>query len=211
MNNKTNSMDKPSLHWSQNYMKKVWKIVNKNSKYNFSKKSSPYNNVPTLYEIEWLDFLPFFIGWAHSLFNASYVYGLIRSSSIFNTELYKYFRKKIFISIAIHFIFGPVLIFFLLFFSPLMDVTWETFSSTWSNFSNISFQDFVTNYVSNIIKPYFNGNGWWISLLIFAFGSCLNFSTLFTYSLLIDKNDDYMRLIFLQSDLEMKLTSFKKR
>lgn len=206
-----NIVDKPSLHWSKSYLKKVWKISNKNSKYNFSGKLSTYNKVPNYFYLDWKQFLPCFIGWCFSLYNASYAYGLIRSSTIFNIDLYKVFKKRVFISIATHYLFGPVFIFLVLFLTPLINVEWSVFSSTWGSLTKTNIATFISDFSTNIVKPYFNGSGWWVSLIILSFGSCFNFSSIISYLIINRKNDDYMRLIFLENELKMKLSNFKKR
>lgn len=211
MNSISNSMDKPSLHWSKSYFSKVSKMVDKNSKYNFSTRINAYKKVPSFYEISWKDFLPCFIGWCHSLFTLAYTYGLIRSTTIFNKDLYKKFRKKVIFSLLAHYIFGPMLIFCIFFFCPMISVSPSSYFSSWSELTKLPLNEWSNLFAKNVIEPVFNGNAWWIALLIFCFLSCLNVSTFITNMIFNKKNDSYMRLIFLEDNLKMKLTSFKKK
>lgn len=202
--------DKPSLHWSQDVMKKVNKQIQRNAKFNFSPNATVYKKVPSFYEIEWKDFLPLFLGWCHSLFMLSYTYGLIRSTTIFNKQLYKLFRNKLLLACLIHFIFGPILIFFLIFFTPLMAIESSQYYHIWGQLGKIPLNEWTIMYSEQVFLPYFNSNAWYICLSIFIFLPCLNVSTLLTSLIFNVKNDNYLKLFFLEDELKMKLTNFKK-
>lgn len=211
MNNLNNSVtDKPSLHWNKSYYNKVIKLTNKNSKINFSPSATVYDKMPSFYEISWLDFLPSFIGWCHALFNLAYTYGMIKSTTIFNKELYKRYKNKLMFCILGHFITCPVLILMVLLFTPLIDVKPDIYFSTMNNlFASLS-DVTIAAWSENIVKPFFNGMGWWVALLMLTFIPCLNISTFINYLLIGIVDDKFMKVIFLENELKMKISNFQK-
>lgn len=211
MNLNNVTVDKPSLHWSKKNHKKISKIINENSKYNFNLKKSIFKKLPPIFEVTWQDFLPIYIGWWHSLFSVCKSYGIIRSSSIFNKKLYKIFKLKQIFSVWIHIIFGPILLFLVIFLSPLLAVSADTYFNFLKEFNFNNFGDWFNQWLVIIVEPFFNSDAWWTLLLIIIFGSSFNISSLITYYIYYNKNDDYIRLIFLDNELKMKLTNFSKK
>lgn len=212
MNNIVNVQnDKPSLHWSKKYYDKVIKMVNKNSRRNYSSRERKKQLVCSYYEISWMDFLPSFIGWCHALFSLSVTYGIIRSTAIFNKELYKYYRNRFLLCILFHFIFGPILIFLIIFLTPLIDVPKDILFSSWNSlFKNLN-QESFSNFAEVVIKPYFVGKGWWISIILLTILPSINFCTFFNMIFVGKINDKYMKIIFLENELKMKTSNFTKK
>ena len=217
MQDKFANVDKPSLHWPEEYHYKVDKIIAKNKQLNSSDSVSVYNKVPCFFDIDWKDFLPFFIGWFHSLFAASKTYGIIRSTTIFNKELYRYFRMRMFFATLIHYIFGPVLIFVILFFCPMIGfASTNEFLDSWrkiieSFFSSGGQETAVKLFSETILRKFLTTDAWWITLLVFALAPCINISSLFSFYVLNPENDQWMKLIILENEMKMKLSNFEKK
>lgn len=206
-----NNHDKPSNHWAPRYKNKALSLVGKHSKFNFSKKRKIYQKLFNYMDLSWKDFLPFFIGWMHSLYSLSVAYGTIRSSSIFNKKLYRYFRNKFAWSLLIHVINGPVLCFLIIFFSPLINIKASDFFDAWSGIGKLPIYEALNNIINVIVIPYFSSSSWWITFLLLSFLSILNFSAIASFVLINWKQDKYIKLILLEDDLKMKLSNFIKQ
>ncbi|RXY96212.1 hypothetical protein D8X55_04425 [Malacoplasma penetrans] len=210
------SMDKPSLHWSNKYYSKVNKIISKNDEFNFSGKTIIFKKVPTYYKISILDFLPVFIGWFHSLFTTCRAYGMIRSSSVFHTPLYKYFKRRFLTSMFVHFITGPLLFFIILFFAPVISIPWSEYISSWSRAAGSFFsaggqEAGMTIFAQEIVVKFFSTSAWWVTLVIALCFNSLNVSTFVSSWCMNIHNNKWMKLIILENELKMKLSNFEKQ
>lgn len=217
MQDKVINVDKPSLHWPEEYHYKVDKVIAKNQRLNSSDEVSVYNKVPYFFDVSWIDFLPFFIGWFHSLLSSSKTYGIIRSTTIFNEGLYWYFKERIVWSTLIHYLFGPIAIFVILFFCPIVgyqdhNVFFENWKSVFDNFFTAGGQEQATKiFAEKILANFFQTDAWWVTLIFFAIAPCFNISTLFSYYFLNPENDQWMKLIILENEMKMKLSNFEKK
>lgn len=212
----SNINDKPSLHWSDKNINKIEKLIRKNNKFNYSDRNTAFLRVPHFYDISWKDFLPFFIGWIHALYSASVSYGMIKSSSVFNKSLYWTFKKRFALSLLFFYIFGPLAVAAILIFSPMIVIDSNTWLSSWLKaiklfFTTNSQQESFSVFSTQIIKPFFSTNAWWITIIIFGLGSCLNIPTFATFLIMNPENNDWMKLVFLENELKMKITSFEKK
>ncbi|MDE5767661.1 MAG: hypothetical protein K2H56_03855 [Malacoplasma sp.] len=216
MQDKVINVDKPSLHWPEEYHYKVDKIIARNERLNSSDEVSIYNKVPYFFDISWMDFLPCFIGWFYSLFASAKTYGIIRSTTIFNKELYWYFKKRMVWAGLIHVLFGPVLIFIILFFCPIVgypdhDVFFQNWKDVIDNFFSNGGQEQASKiFAETIIKNFIETDAWWITLIFFVFAPCFNISTLFSFYFLNPESDQWMKLIILENEMKMKLSNFEK-
>ena len=208
-----NVNDKPSLHWSTSIHKDVERAVTRNNIYNLAGKRKAYDKVPYFYHIKLRFFLPLFIGWFCSLLNISKCYGLIRSTTIFNKKLYKYFKRRFRFAIFIHYLFGPILFFLIFLLFPLLNN--PNIFDYWKQiilefFSYQMQQQALNDFTNLILNPFFNSDTWWITLVALAAIPCLNLSALFSLKLMNPKNDKWMQLMVLDNELKMKLSNFEK-
>lgn len=212
-----NINDKPSLHWSDKTLKKVEKIIRKNNKFNYSNRNTAFSKVPHFCEMSWKDFLPFFIGWFHALYSISVAYGMMKSSSVFNKALYINLKNKFALCMTFFYIFGPLAVFSILVFGPMAVLNDKAWLDGWGK----TLQEFFTDqaysqkialmtFNEQIITPFFTTNAWWVTLLIFAFVPCINVPAIVTFLVMNPENNNWMKLIFLENDLKMKITSFEK-
>lgn len=217
MQDKLINVDKPSLHWPEEYHYKVDKVIARNERFNSSDDVTFYNKVPYFFDINWKDFLPFFIGWFYSLFVASKTYGIIRSTTIFNKELYWYFKWRIIWANLIYYIFGPFLVFLILFFTPLVgyqdqNVYFENWKKVIDSFFSSGGQEYAVKlFADTIIRNFLETDAWWVTLIVFAVAPCLNVSALFSFYFLNPQNDQWMKLIILENEMKMKLSNFEKK
>lgn len=211
------SVDKPSLHWSDKYYLKVSKMIDKNDKFNFSGKNSVFKNIPTYYFVNWKDFLPIFIGWFHSLFSTCRTYGIIRSSSVFYTPLYKYFRSRLLISMVAHFFTGPFLLICILFFGPIIFIPYNEYYASWGK----AVSTFVSStggpasgmkvFADEIVVKFFNTNAWWMTLILLIVVPSFNISTFISVACFNKHNNKWIKLVILENEMKMKLSNFERK
>lgn len=201
----SSSVDRPSFYWNKKYLNKVNGIVEHNIDKNNSEKLSIYKKFPKFYKISFWHFMPFFIGYFLSIVGLFGAYGRIKSSSIFNKELYKYFFSRYVVMLTIYFIFGPILLIALLLFFPVLGgMHFNTLFTGWQQLFNGNFD----NFVSIVIVPTFNTNIWWIGIIVIGLISCLNFSTIICYFVINKQNDRTITLYTLEDNLKMKISRF---
>lgn len=207
------SVDRPSFHWHKKYLDKVNKIVENNINNNASSDFTIYKKFPKIFQFSWLYFLPFFIGYLISVFSIFASYGRIKSSSVFDKEMYKYFWKKAALIAFIYFVFGPLLMLTLFIFFPLLGgISFNVFQNSWSNLFfgisqsglNASFHKFITD----LVVPTFNSNAWWIAIIVIGAISMINISVVIGYFIINKVNDKIITLYVLEDTLKMKISRF---
>lgn len=206
-----NTVDRPSLYWYKKYLYKVTKNAEKNIDRSnrwiiYKKFAKPLNG-------SFWYFMPFFIGYFLSLFQTFKVYGSLKSASIFNKRLYHYFWRKSFFVYLFYFLFGPILLFVLLFFFPLYSgIDVQLFFDSWSKiFKTIFTDNFVTSlnfFVENVVFPVFNSYQWIFGIFVFGFSSCINLGFLFALIVFNVVNDKMITLYTLEDNLKMKISRF---
>lgn len=207
------SVDRPSFHWHKKYLDKVNRIVETNINNNASTNFTIYKKFPKIFKFSWLYFLPFFIGYLISVFSIFVSYGRIKSSTVFNKEMYKYFWKKAAIISFIYFIFGPLLILTLFIFFPLLGgISFNVFQTAWSNliasFSQQGLNEGFHQFIAQLVVPTFNSNAWWISFIAIGAISMLNISAIIGYFIINKINDKTITLYVLEDSLKMKISRF---
>ncbi len=203
--NSVSSVDRPSFYWNKKYLDKVNGIVEQNIDNNNSEKISIYKKFPKFFKISFWHFIPFFIGYFLSMSSLFASYGRIKSSSIFNKQLYKYFFGRYISLILIYFVFGPVLLIVLILFYPVLGgLNFNTLVSGWQQLFSGNFDGFVTT----VIVPTFNSNAWWIGLLVIGLISSINISVIISYFVINKQNDLTITLFTLEDNLKMKISRF---
>ena len=131
--------------------------------------------------------------------------------SIFNIDLYKYFRRKIIIIWVIYFIFGPLLFITISFFSPLFGgvITFNQILTSWS--ALFSSPTGVMEFGNTIVTPYFNSNTWWITLLVHCGVSMFNISVVLSALILNVVNDNVLKIYFAEDNFKMKISRFVRQ
>lgn len=210
MSQEVKNVDRPSLHWDKKYLNKVEAISSKNIEFNSNPNKKIYVKFIGFFQLKWSYFLPIF-GYFQSLVAIFCCYGRIKSSSIFNLELYKYFRRKSIFIWLIYFIFGPLLFLIISFFSPLFGgvITMEQLLSSWSQIFTSSMG--VQNFGSSILVPYFNSNTWWITLLVHCGVSIFNISALLSALIINVVNDNVLKIYFAEDNFKMKISRFVRQ
>lgn len=199
------SVDRPSFYWNKKYLDKVNGIVEKNINNNNSEKMSIYKKFPKFFKISFWHFMPFFIGYFLSMVSLFGAYGRIKTSSIFNKGLYKYFYRRYAIMLTIYFIFGPLLLIGLIIFYPVLGgLSFNSLTTGWQELFAGNFDSFVTT----VIVPTFNTNAWWIGILVIGLISCINVSTIISYFIINKHNDLTITLFTLEDNLKMKISRF---
>ncbi len=210
MSQEVKNVDRPSLHWDRKYLNKVEAISSKNIEFNSNPNKKIYVKFIGFFQLKWTYFLPIF-GYFYSLVGIFCCYGRIKSSSIFNIDLYKYFRRKIIVIWVIYFIFGPLLFIAISFFSPLFGgiITFNQLLTSWSTLFNSPTG--VMEFGNTIVTPYFNSNTWWITLLVHCGASMFNVSVVLSALILNVVNDNVLKIYFAEDNFKMKISRFVRQ
>lgn len=208
----------PSQYWPESYKKSVEKKVKKNQKYN-SANIPVYKKFPKMYLTSFCEYLPFFIGWLISLVRSNLAYGRMRSTTCFNKEIYKKFRKRIFLCNILHIIFGPCLFLVIIFIQPLFTVSLNSYNAAWNNFFTVAFGpgDFGTNFGNafnqfsiDLIVPTYNSAAWLYGLILLAAIPIVNFSQIFSSIILNFQTKNYIQTLVTEDSLKIKISRLRK-
>ncbi|WPL37054.1 hypothetical protein [Malacoplasma iowae] len=207
MSQEVKNVDRPSLHWDKKYLNKVEAISSKNIEFNSNPNKKIYSKFNGFFQLKFSYFLPIF-GYFYSLVGIFCCYGRIKSSSIFNLDLYKYFKRKIIIIWFIYFLFGPILFLVISFFSPLFagTITLTQLLNAWAGIFTMA--DGIKNFGTTIIVPYFNSNIWWIALLVQCGASMINVSVIFSSWIINVVNDNVLKIYLAEDNFKMKISRF---
>lgn len=214
----TQIQDAPSQYWPKSYKKSVEKSVKKNKKFN-SVNRPIYKKFTKMYYASFWEYMPFFIGWLVSLVRSNLAYGRIRSTTCFNKQIYRKFRKRIVLCNLLHIIFGPCLFIIILCFQPLFTLNLQTFSNGWNNFFSTAFGpgDFGTNlsnasnqFSIDIIQPTYNTTAWLYGLILIAAIPIVNFSQIFSEIILNFQTKNYIQTLITEDSLKIKISRLRK-
>lgn len=210
--------DAPSQYWPKSYKKSVERKVKKNQKYNSTNKPV-YKKFFKMYWASFWEYMPFFIGWLVSLVRCNFAYGRIRSTTCFNKEIYKKFKKRIFYCNLLHVIFGPCLFLIIIFFQPLFTISIDSYNAAWNNFFSVGFGpgDFGTNFGNafnqisiDLIIPTYNSSAWLYGLILLAAVPIVNFSQIFSEIILNFQTKNFIQTLVTEDSLKIKISRLRK-